>query len=104
MFSTGLVLSAGGAACMIVSTKMNPNVDMSYGINDTPSILMLSGICLLSAGGAMTLISIPVLGTGYGKRNKAYKVYNNKCASSEIQPLTLNIKAGPQSLGLALNF
>lgn len=95
LFSTGLALTAGGTALWIVSPMMDP---------DTESILSVSGISLMSAGGAMTLISIPVLGTGYGKRNKANKVYNNKCASSEIQPLTLNIKAGPQSLGLALNF
>lgn len=39
---------------------------------------------------------------GYGARNKAYKVYNKKCASST--PLTFNLTSGQNGLGLAINF
>ncbi len=105
LFATGLALSAGGAACMIIADAVNPYSTLDLTYTDVPETkFMIIGISLLSAGGAMTLVSIPLLGTGYSKRNKAYKVYNQRCSSPDIQPLSLDIKAGPQSLGLALNF
>ena len=102
-FSAGFVLMAGGSACLIVRSVSQgdwyfPNSD----VNST--ILTPIGISALAAGGALTLTSIPLLGAGYSKSHKAYKVYNKECASPSIRPLSLNLTAGQNGLGLALNF
>lgn len=55
-------------------------------------------------GGGLVIASIPTLGVGYSKCNKAYKVYNTKCASPAVSPLSLNLTAGQNGLGLALQF
>lgn len=110
LFSVGLALSAGGAALMIVGMPpTNPTYEyapvrklpVSY---SNQEILYISGIVGVSVGGAMTLASIPLLGAGYSKSHKAYKVYNKECASPSIRPLSLNLTAGQNGLGLALNF
>ncbi len=62
------------------------------------------GGILAATGGGLVIASIPTLAVGYSKRNKAYKVYNNQCASPAISPLSLNLTAGQNGLGLALQF
>ena len=117
LFATGLVVGAGGGACLALAyTKFaNQNTDYyyydEYGYSYTsqtetsPNSLLFSlGISFISVGGALTIASIPILGVGYSKRNNAYKTYNNQCSSKDKKPLTLNLTAGTQSLGLALNF
>jgi hypothetical protein len=134
LFATGLTLSAGGAACMILADVLYPKSGststydeyskydyddyMKYGgydptmvgsentdsNNKKHSTFMTIGISLLAAGGTMTVVSIPLLGTGYSKRNSAYKVYNKKCSSPSIKVHTMDVKVGPQTVGLAFNF
>ena len=62
------------------------------------------GSILAATGSGLVIASIPTLAVGYSKRNKAYKVYNNQCASPTISPLSLNLTAGQNGLGLALQF
>lgn len=62
-----------------------------------------AGVAMVCAGAALsTVVSIPLLTAGYGMRNNAYKKFNKKCATST--PLTLNLQASGNGLGLALNF
>ena len=69
----------------------------------TPVEAEISAIILGSFGAAFTVMSIPMLAAGYHKKNNAYKVYNNKCASGGSN-VSLNFKASPNGLGLVLNF
>ena len=69
----------------------------------TPDEAVLSAIILGSFGATFTAISVPMLAVGYHKKNNAYKVYNNKCASGGSN-VSLNFKASPNGLGLVLNF
>ena len=62
-----------------------------------------TGIILGSMGAAFTGISIPLLGAGYAVKSNAYKVYNDICAPHS-SPITLNLTAGQNGLGIALNF
>lgn len=99
LFGAGLVVTAGGGALFALyaiaeGDKSFPNL----------SVFEIIGPVVMGVGGAMTLASIPVLGVGYNKQKKSVKTYNNKCASSDIQPLALNLTAGQNGLGLALQF
>ena len=85
-FAPGLVIAAGSGVCMLIG--LDP--------------VICNGVA--SIGGALTVASIPILSVGYVKRDKALETYNSKCASSDIVPLTLNMTAGQNGLGLAINF
>lgn len=52
---------------------------------------------------SMILVSIPVMGAGYGHRKKSVNVYNQKCASPD-NLLSLNFGATRNGLGLTLNW
>lgn len=85
LFGSGLVIAAGSGAVFLIGMD-------------------IEGLIGMGLGGGLALISVPIIGTGYGKLNKSVKTYNSKCSSHDIQPLTLNLTAGQNGLGLALNF
>lgn len=60
------------------------------------------GISLLSVGGSLTVVSIPLLGAGYGTRDNAYKKYNE--VQKKEKTLTLNLQSSQSGIGLALSF
>ena len=66
--------------------------------------LEAGGATLVSIGSAGVVAGVPLLCVGYVKRNKAYKIYNNTCASSSATPLTFNLTAGQNGLGIAMQF
>lgn len=127
LFGAGIALVAGGAACIIgdkiaaISSSGSGSTSYyydsdgnyyykapklmgpSYG-SATPDVLFGLGVVGISVGSGLTVASIPVLCVGYVKRDNAYKVYNEKCSSPSIQKLSLNLTAGQNGLGLALNF
>lgn len=60
---------------------------------------------IMGAGGAMLVTSIPLLSVGYAKQcKKSVSIYNEQCSSPSIPPLTFNLTAGPNGLGVAMNF
>lgn len=68
--------------------------------------LMAGGLALMNVGGVFVAAvgGGTLLGIGYKKRNNAYKIYNNTCASSSATPLTFNLTAGQNGLGIAMQF
>lgn len=96
LFGVGLAATAGGGVGLALVGET------SSSSSDVFMVVTVSTI--LSVGSAMTLASIPMLGVGYSRCKKSVKTYNNKCASPDIQPLSLNLTAGQNGLGLALNF
>ena len=68
--------------------------------------LMPGGLALMNVGGVFVAAvgGGTLLGIGYKKRNNAYKIYNNTCASSSATPLTFNLTAGQNGLGIAMQF
>lgn len=76
------------------------NACLNY--SNQASIIRNTGIGLMSVGGSLTFVSIPLLGVGYKARNNAHKNYN-------VEPKTkrqysLNLQSNQTGIGLALNF
>ena len=89
---TGWGLFGGGFVIAGVGFGLSAMTNSNYG-----------GLISLSIGACCIGTSIPLLSVGYHRKNNAYKIYNKKCASSSI-PLTLNLTAGQNGLGIAMNF
>ena len=96
IFAAGMVITGAGIG-MLVSVEKNDYYRRETGGEDAGEALVITGPVL--AG----LAFIPI-GIGHGMRNHAYKTYNKKCASSSAAPITLNLTAGSNGLGLALQF
>ncbi len=58
------------------------------------------GITCVVVGSTMFTLSIPIMSAGYAKRKKSMMVYNTNCEP----PVTYNITAGQNGIGLAINF
>ena len=94
----GVLLTATAGALIAITNYNKYNFD--YYEERTMKNL---GYALVVVGPACIVSGIPVLTIGYIKKNKAYKVYNKTCASY-TNPLTFNLTAGPNGLGIAMNF
>lgn len=76
-----------------------------YKLDNYPDQQKFVGASLLIVGSVITAgVSVPLLSVGYTKKNNAYKMYNSKCASSTAVPLTFNLTAGQNGIGLAMQF
>lgn len=68
----------------------------------------ISSITLISLGSTTTVASIPILGVGYAKRNRAYDLRNYSYTanySMTNQPaVSLSVQSSQNGIGLALNF
>ena len=92
---TGWGVVGGGAAMAIIG-----GVLLGMNIGDGVGGIAMIGVgAAISVAGAATLFPI-----GYIKRNRAYQVYNNSCASSSATPISFNLTAGQNGLGLAMQF
>ena len=61
------------------------------------------GEVLCEIGFPVMVGGIIIASVGHFKCNKARKIYYNQCSSSST-PLTFNLTAGPNGLGIAMNF
>lgn len=60
-------------------------------------------IGVMSAGAAITLTSIPILCVGHKRQKNAINMFNQQ-NSRQQAPITLNLQASQNGIGLALNF
>jgi len=101
--TVGTVLTVGGAIMLRISddnlaTNYNTTYEQRVALRD-------GGIALLSTGPVvMTCVSIPLLYVGYHRQHNAHKQYNKYCGDTRNTPLSLNLTAGQNGLGLALHF
>jgi len=98
LFSTGLAMAIGGGVMTAMAFNRNSNANIDPNAFGAGGMSLLTIGAVIGGAGGGTL-----LGIGYKKRNKAYDMYNNQCASSAT-PLTFNLTAGPNGLGIAMNF
>lgn len=96
----GVLLTATAGTLIAVSNDHSGKYSFDYYERETIHNL---GCALVAIGPLCTVGGIPLLTIGYIKKNKAYKVYNNTCASSSA-PITFNLTAGRNGLGIAMNF
>ncbi len=105
LINAGWGVFGGGTALLVVGSVMT-----AMGFTLDPNVINVNGL----AAGGMSMICIggavagvgggTLLGIGYKKRDNAYKIYNNTCASSSATPITFNLTAGQNGLGVAINF
>ena len=62
------------------------------------------GYAFIGIGGGIAVTSIPLLCIGTKKQKQSVSIYNEQCASPSIPPLTFNLTAGQNGLGVAMNF
>lgn len=65
--------------------------------------IMWSGMSLMSAGAALAVTSVPLLCVGYKRQKNAINMFNEQ-NSRQQAPITLNLQASQNGVGLALNF
>ncbi len=63
----------------------------------------IAGAVFTSIGASFTIASIPCIAVGTKKRNNAYIIYNEQCASPK-DAITLNVQASQNGVGLGLVF
>ena len=114
-FGAGLAAMLGpGVACFVLSKDIY-NTGL---LNDNPFYydenggykFMVVGATFMGIGGGVILSSFPILGVGYKKKknviyslnNDSYIVNNNSATSKPA--ISLNLQAGQNGIGLALNF
>lgn len=93
IFAGGMALGAAGLALYFTGDEdehSDKNRQWVAGV-----ILMPSGLGVAVGGG------IPLLAIGSVRKNRAYKIYNEQCSSTSM---TFNLTAGPNGLGVAMNF
>jgi hypothetical protein len=110
-FSIGLAFVVGGSA-LYALTKDYPTspgiyydpyyVGPTFTADPEVTGMKKAGIALLSVGAIATVTSIPLLTVGYIKQKRSVDTYNSQCKSSK--PMAVNLTAGQNGLGLALQF
>ncbi len=97
LLSAGMAMTVGGCVMTAMGFDRNnaANIDQNTFGAGGMSLIVIGAVVGGVGGGTL-------LGIGYKKRNKAYDMYNNQCASST--PLTFNLTAGQNGLGVAMNF
>lgn len=112
-FGSGLCLEAVGIPLYVVGWKMqnaaqatDPKAYYGRGM-ETAGIIMMAG------GAACEIAAIPLLSIGSKKCKRSYEVYNScylrqhpaiESTSKDVAPVSLNLKATTNGIGLALRF
>ena len=95
LITAGWSIFGGGLALTVVGATL-------MGSKYADDAMMCSGLALVSIGPICVGAGVPLLTVGYIKRDKAYKIYNEQCASSSA--ITFNLTAGQNGLGIAMQF
>lgn len=101
LISAGWPSLCGGLALTVTGTVLLISSQGPYNYNEGR---IAGGATLVGIGSVGVLAGVPLLCVGYVKRNNAYKIYNNTCASSSATPLAFNLTAGQNGLGIAMQF
>lgn len=62
------------------------------------------GSAIIGVGCGIVATSIPIVCVGAAKQKKSMSIYNEQCSSPSIPPITFNITAGQNGIGLAINY
>lgn len=123
-FVVGFVLLGGGVAGMIITEKTYKSdydwykeVEAMQKYGGYEGMLMRAeegknkyekfrslSVVGIAVGGTLTVASIPLWISGSSMKKKSLNTYNTKCSGSFKSTLSLNLTAGHNCLGLALQF
>lgn len=113
---TGLALMAVGAThrlyLHVQQKKAYELYEESYWDDDTYNHKVVDKVdeyskvsyALMGIGAAVTITSVPLLCIGKTKQKRSVSIYNEQCSSPSISPITFNLTAGQNGLGVAMNF
>lgn len=108
VFGTGLAVAAGGAFYKgyleIQWDKLERLWAITYEREQKYKTYSIVSYAIMGAGGAVLLSSIPILCVGEKRKQKSMSIYNKQCSSPSIPPITFNLTAGQNGLGVAMNF
>lgn len=95
LFSIGCTMIIAGGALMVVADYFTSGEWewVSY---------YEGGVALMSSGGGITGLSIPIVGIGYGVRDNVYKRFNTQ--QNRTPALSLDLQSSQNGIGLALKF
>ena len=96
---TGRILLITGGGCFAIGTVFF----IVAAVNDR-DVLSFSGFIMGLAGGGTALASIPVFISGKHKKENAYQVYNEYCASKPTATLSFGPATKGIGMGVYLNF
>ena len=105
-FLKGKKMLKGGWACVGVGSAFLTGSILCFGLSVTDNTGFLKGMggAFLGVGIPCIAGGVPLLVIGNKKQKESVDIYNNNCASSSAKPLSLNLTAGQNGLGLAINF
>ena len=96
-------LKIGWGICVPSMAMLVGGAIMSFSGAAEP--VLYTGIGFGAAGAVGILSSMFVLSRGYEIRRNTCNVYNSQCGKyASATPMIFNLKAGPQSFGMSLNF
>lgn len=96
-------LKIGWGICVPSMAMLVGGAIMSF--SGAPDPVVYTGIGLGAAGAVGILGSMFVLSRGYEIRRNTCHVYNSRCGKyASATPMMLNLNAGPQSVGVSLQF
>lgn len=93
LFSIGCTMIIAGGVVIGVAENFSGDEWWSYHVG---------GVALMSSGGGITGLSIPIVGAGYGVRDNVYKRFNAK--KNRTPALSLDLQSSQNGIGLALKF
>ena len=99
--NAGWGVAGAGAALVATGGIMYILDSYSKGLDIRNGELIYIGV--MSVGAAITLTSIPILCVGYKRQKNAINMFNEQ-NSRQQAPITLNLQANQNGVGLALNF
>ena len=102
-FGVGTAFVVGGSLCMIFRNFSYYIDENGNQIHDSPFLRSMGG-AFIGIGVVGVAGSVPLLTIGYLKQKQSVDIYNNSCASSSAAPITFNLTAGQNGLGVAMNF
>lgn len=112
LFGIGLPIAAVGAAGHVIMvdqysgvvSNMNKKSPEYQKYIKQYDLYSISSYVVLGVGSLVFITSIPIICAGTAKQKKSVSIYNEQCASPSIPPLTFNITAGQNGIGIAMNF
>lgn len=96
LFSIGCAMTITGGVLFAVRDNL-PESD-----EDAWWSMHVGGVVIVSLGGTITVLSVPILGAGYGVRDNVYKRFNAR--KNRTSALSLDLQSSQNGIGLALKF
>ncbi len=104
LFLAGIALAAvGNFGVYTITYNKRTGEVINTSLTQSQEDCFYSGVVLLSFGSAALSASVPLIIIGAVKKNNSHEVYNESCAKSQ-PPMSLNLQAGENGLGIALQF